>query len=434
MALYAANLAQEARRVSRVVSVLTAALVLFAAVAAPAGYLSIAYRYEGAEARAEAERLAKRISQHIYGNSRMWQFETLRLEEILREDGAGDQSPLRQLERFPDGAAVIAVGRTPDAPTLAREAAVFDGARRVGTLTVVRSFRPALVEFALISACSALLALLLFVSVRLLPLRVVRDAFRRLAELQVLLQDASERAEAASRAKGEFLATMSHELRTPLNVILGFSEFAREEPYGPMGDARYREYFGIIHGSGAQLLRLVDDVLDLSKAEAGALELRDDVVDVRALIQGAMQAVSLQAQAGGVHLRNLVEVDLPLLRADSGRLNQVLLNLLTNAIKFTERGGSVSIGAARQAGRGVAIRVQDTGIGIAARDIAKALTRFGQIESSLSRRYNGAGIGLPLTKRLVELHGGELSLESEPGVGTVVTVRLPAQRELSRAA
>ncbi|HTI88341.1 MAG TPA: MHYT domain-containing protein [Alphaproteobacteria bacterium] len=238
---------------------------------------------------------------------------------------------------------------------------------------------------------------------------------------------ALEAAAAGSQAKSQFLATMSHELRTPLNAIIGFSEMLKHELFGPLGDPRYRDYADSIHGSGHHLLGLINDVLDFSKLEAGRFELQESAIDIRKTIVEALRMVEAQARKTDVDVASELPEMLPLLRLDERRLRQVMLNLLWNAVKFTPPGGCVTVSVAIEEDT-VAIRVVDTGIGMSEEDIPKALDRFGQIDSSLSRRYDGTGLGLPLSKRLVELHGGTLDIVSAVGKGTTVTVRLPGAR------
>jgi signal transduction histidine kinase len=220
---------------------------------------------------------------------------------------------------------------------------------------------------------------------------------------------------------------MSHELRTPLNAIIGFSEMLKHELFGPLGDSRYRDYADSIHGSGHHLLGLINDVLDFSKMEAGRFELQEGVVEIAKTVLEAVRMVEAQARKAEVEMSSEVPANLPPLRLDERRLRQVMLNLLWNAVKFTPPGGRVTVSAAIEDDT-VAIRVVDTGIGMAEEDIPKALDRFGQIDSSLSRRYDGTGLGLPLSKRLVELHGGTLDIVSAVGKGTTVTVRFPGAR------
>jgi signal transduction histidine kinase len=238
------------------------------------------------------------------------------------------------------------------------------------------------------------------------------------------LMTALAAADAASKAKSEFLAAMSHELRTPLNAVIGFSEVMVNEVFGPLGSERYREYAQSIRGSGTHLLGLINDVLDMSRLTAGELKLSREELRVGDLIAEAVEVITLQAEAADVALIEDVEPWLPVMRVDRRRMRQVLVNLLTNAVKFTPSEGTVRICAHRR-GDNIAIEITDTGIGMAAHDIPKALERFSQVDGSLARKYEGVGLGLPLAKHLTELHGGWLELQSEPGSGTIATVILP---------
>ena len=238
------------------------------------------------------------------------------------------------------------------------------------------------------------------------------------------LAGALVRADAANKAKSEFLAAMSHELRTPLNAVIGFSEVMVNEVFGPLGHGRYREYAESIRGSGTHLLGLINDVLDMSQLDAGELTLCKEELRIADTIAEAVKTITLQAEAANVSLIEDVGPWLPVLRADRRRIKQVLINLLTNAVKFTPAEGTVHI-TAFQHGDNLAIQVFDTGIGMTAHELPKALERFGQVDSRLSRKYEGVGLGLPLAKQLTELHGGQLELESVPGCGTKVTVILP---------
>jgi signal transduction histidine kinase len=234
----------------------------------------------------------------------------------------------------------------------------------------------------------------------------------------------------ADRAKSEFLANMSHELRTPLNSVIGFAEIIGSQAMGPVGDAAYVEYAEHIRESGRHLLGLINDILDLSKVEAGRMELVEDTVDFGATIRGAVGMLQDQAEKAGVQLICTVPKRPIAVRADSQRLRQVVLNLVSNAIKFTDAGGRVTTEIAIDAESRPTLAVEDTGIGIAAEDLPRVMEVFGQVQTQLNRTRSGTGIGLPLTKRLVEMHGGTLDLASQPGIGTTVTVRLPASRLL----
>jgi signal transduction histidine kinase len=247
----------------------------------------------------------------------------------------------------------------------------------------------------------------------------------QLEETSARLSAALVTADAANKTKSEFLSAMSHELRTPLNAVIGFSEVMQNEVFGPLGHARYREYVDSIQASGTHLLGLINDVLDMSHLGEGELSLSREDVKIGDLIADAVRAITLQAEAANISLIEDVEPWLPALRVDRRRMRQVLVNLLTNAVKFTPAEGTVRISAYRY-GDNLAIQVSDTGIGMDARQIPKALERFGQVDSRLSRKYEGAGLGLPLARQLTELHGGRLELKSAPGAGTTVSVILPA--------
>jgi PAS domain S-box-containing protein len=255
---------------------------------------------------------------------------------------------------------------------------------------------------------------------------IVRDIARRKLQdkkLQLALENASH----ANAAKSAFLASMSHELRTPLNAIIGFSDLMLTQQFGPIGNHRYLEYVGDIHRSGMQLLALIDDLLDLSRIDAGKTELLEQTVSLRRVITDACRMTELQAKESLIHIAIELPNNLPYVCGDERRILQIVLNLLSNAIKFTPRAGTVTIRVFRLAS-GLALEVTDTGIGIAEVDLPKVFERFGQVDNTLSGKHKGTGLGLPLAKELIELHGGDLSIKSEVSVGTTVTVTFPRER------
>ncbi|GAB2176947.1 sensor histidine kinase [Dongia sp. agr-C8] len=255
---------------------------------------------------------------------------------------------------------------------------------------------------------------------------VTRDLTELKAREQALIE-AREQAVVANRAKSEFLANVSHELRTPLNAVIGFSEVLEVELYGAIENPRYRSYIRDIRKSGLHLLSLINDILDFSKLEAGKLELRLELCDCSAIADDAGRQVSHQAGLQGLSL----VMDLPatplVIQADARAVFRALLNMLSNAVKFTPA-GNVTLRYRRNAEGAAVFSVADTGIGIAAADIEKALSPFGQIDSDIARRYRGTGLGLSIVKGICELHGGTIDIDSEVGVGTTVTIVIPDQR------
>ncbi len=255
------------------------------------------------------------------------------------------------------------------------------------------------------------------------------DVTDRHAAAEALLH-AKQAAELANRAKTQFLAAMSHELRTPLNAITGFAETMQAEILGALGNDRYRDYCGHIVEAAHHLTGLINDVLDVSRVESGRLALRDERVSVAALVASTLVMVGDRARAADLRLAQDLAADLPDLHGDALRLKQVLLNLLSNAVKFTPAGGSVTVRGRRAADGGIELEVEDTGIGIAPQDQERVLSAFSQVDGRLERRYQGMGLGLSLSRSLMELHGGTLSLDSAPGRGTRVRLRFPADRAL----
>ena len=256
----------------------------------------------------------------------------------------------------------------------------------------------------------------------------LQDTVRQRELAEEKMDRAREQAEAASRAKTAFLANMSHELRTPLNAIMGFSEVIKEGSLGPVGNAKYVDYAADIHISAQHLLGLINDVLDLSRIEAGKPTLNEEAVDPGETIRSCLSMVKQEAQLKNVDLSIELPGGGPPLLADERLLKQIFINLLSNAVKFTREDGRVTVTRDISADGRQTFRVRDTGIGIAAEEIPKILEPFTQVETTLARQHQGSGLGLALAKKLVELHDGTLEIESEVGEGTVVTVRFPKER------
>jgi PAS domain S-box-containing protein len=253
---------------------------------------------------------------------------------------------------------------------------------------------------------------------------------RRRSEMALIA--AKEQADFANRSKSEFLANMSHELRTPLNAIIGFSEIIKDELFGKVGTAQYVEYAKDIYDSGELLLSLINDILDMSKIEAGKREISESVINVSRVIQACLRLVAARAKANKQKLEIKIPRDFPELRGEEKAVKQILVNLMTNAIKFTPEGGEITVeGKIGESGEMV-LMVADTGIGIAPEHIEVVLAPFGQIESALSRKKQGTGLGLPLTKALAELHGGVLTIDSVVNKGTTVTITFPPDRVLQQ--
>jgi signal transduction histidine kinase len=251
--------------------------------------------------------------------------------------------------------------------------------------------------------------------------RAVRYAVER-KRIEHQLIEEKERAELASRAKSQFLATMSHELRTPLNAIIGFSELLGSDL--SIAERNRVEYAKDIRDSGSHLLRIINDILDLSKIEAGKLTLDLEPVAMKEVVDSCRRIVAERAAESQLELAVDCPADLPYVRGDLCKLKQIVLNLVANSVKFTPAGGRVTVRAVA-AGPVIAVTVEDSGIGIAEEDIPTALAPFGQVDSSLARKYAGTGLGLSLTKSLIELHGGTFELSSRPGEGTAIRFTLP---------
>ncbi|MBI3452661.1 MAG: PAS domain-containing protein [Rhodospirillales bacterium] len=254
-----------------------------------------------------------------------------------------------------------------------------------------------------------------------------------LKEAEAALREARDKAEMATRTKSEFLANMSHELRTPLNAIIGFSEIIAKEMFGRLGSSKYIEYAQDIRRSGAHLLDVINDILDMSKIEAGRYDLDEQTIDLGPTINACLTMIRHRADEGGIELGAETERT-PHLRADLRALKQVLLNLLSNAVKFTPRGGKIRVAWRIEGDGSLTISVADTGIGIPKESIDRILEPFQQVDTTISRKYEGTGLGLSISRSLIRLHGGTICIESTSGVGTTVTIRFPAERVIANLA
>ena len=257
----------------------------------------------------------------------------------------------------------------------------------------------------------------------------VKERTRELTEANQHLDESKKKAEAANTAKGNFLANMSHELRTPLNAIIGFSSSLKEEIFGKLNTEKQREYVNDINISGLHLLELINDILDVSAIEAGKVELNEESVKIKELVNDAVRLISPRSEKSGVKIIVSLPSSLPMLYADARRLQQILLNMLSNAVKFSNDGDTVTISANFDIGSSITLSVSDTGVGMDEKELATAMEPFGQVlESSDTRSHEGTGLGLPLTRSLAEMHGGIFEIESEKGSGTNVSVTFQNER------
>lgn len=272
-------------------------------------------------------------------------------------------------------------------------------------------------------------------SLATIEFRAEKDAL--IAELETATANSDEarrKAEEANLAKSRFLATMSHELRTPLNAILGFSEVMKNEIFGEHANAAYKEYSGDIHGSGQHLLNLINEILDLSRIEAGKYELNEEALSLAGIVEDCRHMLNLRAKAKGQSIRETAEPDLPKIWADERAIRQVVLNILSNAIKFTPQGGEITIKVGWTANGGQYVSVIDTGPGIPEDEIPVVLQSFGRGSLAIKTAEQGSGLGLPIVKGLIDLHGGGFHLKSRPRAGTEVTMTLPAERVMDTLA
>jgi len=268
-----------------------------------------------------------------------------------------------------------------------------------------------------------------------LEARAEKDALiGELEQAKAISDEARHRAESANVAKSRFLAQMSHELRTPLNAILGFSEVMKSEIFGPHAVPAYKDYSADIHNSGVHLLNLINEILDLSRIEAGRYELNEEAVSLEHIVADCHHLLKLRASNRGITIHEVFERGMPRLWADERAIRQVVLNLLSNAIKFTPQGGEIWLKVGWTASGGQYLSVKDTGSGIAEDEIPVVLASFGQGSNSIKSAEQGAGLGLPIAKSLIDMHGGTFTLKSKLRIGTEVIITLPPERVMSALA
>ena len=435
---------------------LTLAVAAIVLVSIPALYAVASLRFLHEHVHHEAAVAAERMAAHAVSTGAGW----IDAEDALRRVLAGIWATEIELERHlfaPDGRVVIGPEVGADRPVMRARIPVHDAdGNRVAEVMVAASLRPVLLETALVGLFAALVALGLHLVIDRVALRALRqaldhlqaagrardralqeasDAVGQLARQNARLKAASEElsrardaALSADRSKSMFLAAMSHELRTPLNAIIGFSEVMARELYGPIGHDKYRGYAADIRASGDHLLALIDDVLDLSRVEAGKLVLRREPLDVAEHIDACFRLLEGRAADAGIDLGFSRSADAgATILGDRVRFRQIMLNLLTNAVKFTEHGGRVRVEVEVDA-EGVTIRIIDTGVGMAARDLERVFRPFEQVDVGSSRPSEGAGLGLALSRALVHQHDGALHIDSAPGLGTTVTLSFPRLR------
>jgi len=442
-------------RLRRRMKQVAAAFAVATLLATSGFFLAYGYHEEVSDLRLEAMRTAGQISVQARNQSTGWALDNGKLDGIIKSiHGDRSLSWYEILDR--NGAVIASTGDHPGLFAVAATADISNGSTTVGTLRIAE-FPHGLARLA---GFGLLLGLFfsgcVVVVLWILPMRALNTAIERatsyrtelearIVELEITrdmlekqgaelshtadnLFHTREKERRANNAKSEFLANMSHELRTPLNSIIGFSEMVTLQAIGPVENDRYLEYAGHINSSANHLLELINDMLDLAKVESGKLELEEEVVDFVRLYEGCRTLLEHRILDAGLRVVLVLPSEPPLLLADKQKLRQILFNLLSNAIKNTPRGGSITTFIKTDPGSGFVFNITDTGKGMAPEDIPKALEPFGQVGDPLLNDDVGTGLGLPVTKALIELHGGTIELASLPDLGTTATVKFPISR------
>ncbi len=414
-------------------------LGIVAGLAVPAGFGVADYAGRTNMLHHQAEDAAERVAQYAYVSGETWHYNRQRLADLMQFSRHND-APTEKVLENKTGQILIALGGVIEQPGLTARAPIVVSDETIGHISLTTSARPFLAGLAGFILAGLVFGFMVYGCVHHLPSRALRRVLKDLIDTQNDLRDQvgktskalafaemeQHRAEEANRAKSEFLANMSHELRTPLNAIIGFSGIMESGLRGPLND-QYAEYNRHISQSGQNLLRIINDILDIAKIDAGQLQAEAETLDAASVVESCVGLLRPQAEGSNIALRyqQPVRMDCRVI-ADPRRMKQALLHLMSNAVKFTASGGQVSLMmAARKPGM-IDVVIEDTGIGMTAEQIAVAFQPFRQADGSLARKYEGTGLGLALAKRLTELQGGELILESVFGAGTKVTLRLPA--------
>jgi signal transduction histidine kinase len=439
-----------ARSAQRTVTWFSALVAISIAFAIPAVFGITKYAAESEELHIEVTLAAGQVAGHIYRSDSVWRYELDRLEELTTLSEIHDSS-IGRLISDADGKAVAKFGAVISYPWLERNAPILVRGRQEATL----SFRRSMVPLLLLTAATGLIGVLIggaaYAGVKWYPLRVIARSLTELRASQARLAAqidetgrayrelegqnsrieaasqelarARDQADLANRTKSEFLANMSHELRTPLNAIIGFSELLSSDMAERLSKEQCKDYARDIFNSGMHLLHLINEILDLSKIEAGKLELDLETIELDEIIRPCLRLVAGRASLGRVRV-DYVETPAAVL-GDRTRLKQIVLNILSNAIKFTPPEGKVDISVRRADDGATILTVRDTGIGMRPEDIPRAMMPFQQLDNVLAKKFEGTGLGLALTNMLTKMHGATLKIGSAPNAGTVVTIQFP---------